>query len=60
MTPRAEIVEATSNAFVVRLLWRPTGLEGNRELFQVVRMRDDKIREMADYRTARAAAKAAK
>jgi hypothetical protein len=59
LTPRAEIVKTTANTAVVRLLWRPKGEAEDRELFQVVRMRGDKIRELADYRTARAAARAA-
>jgi hypothetical protein len=45
--------------FVVRLQWRPRGFDEDRELFQVLRLRDDKIREMADYRTARDATRAA-
>jgi hypothetical protein len=57
--PQAEIVGATANAFVVRLQWRPKDSPEDRELFQVLKMRGEKIREMADYHTDQAAAKAA-
>jgi len=59
MTPVAEVVKTTTNSAVVRLRWRPKGEHEDREMFQVLRMRGDKIREMADYRSARAADRAA-
>ena len=47
-------------AFVVRLHWRPVGEGGDREMFQVLRVRDRMIREMADYATIGPATKTAK
>jgi hypothetical protein len=48
------------DAFVVRLEWRQIGGEEDQEIFQVLRFRDDKIREMADYRTMGTATRTAK
>jgi hypothetical protein len=53
--PTAEVVSANDTGLVVRLRWRPRDVGEDRELFQVLRLLDDRIREIADYRTARAA-----
>jgi hypothetical protein len=45
---------------VVRLIWRPAGAQAEEERFQVLRLRDDKIREMAEYRTLGEATRTAK
>jgi hypothetical protein len=45
---------------VVQLRWRPTGEEAERQMFQVLRLDDGKIREIADYRQLGAATKTAK
>jgi hypothetical protein len=57
--PQAEVVLTTPTAFVVRLQWRPTRSDQDRELFQVLSMGGDRIRRMADYRTVGAAVRAA-
>jgi hypothetical protein len=58
--PRAEVVWTATNCLVVRLQFRPRGRGQDREMFEVLSLRDDKIREMADYRTGREATRAAK
>ena len=50
----------TANAFVVRLQWRPKDGPEAAKGFQVLRIRGDRIRERADYRTLGEATKAAK
>ena len=45
---------------VVKLRWRPVDEEADREMFQVLRLDDGKIREIADYRQLGPATKAAK
>jgi hypothetical protein len=37
------------DAAIVHLVWRPVGGPDDREIFQVLRFQDDRIREMADY-----------
>jgi hypothetical protein len=59
-TPQATVVWAAPRAFVVRLQWRPVGEADDREMFQVLRVRDDQIQEMADYRSLGSATKTAK
>jgi hypothetical protein len=49
-----------SDAFVVRLEWRPVGGHDDQERFQVLRFRDEKIREMAEYLTLGEATRTAK
>jgi len=58
VTPTADVVTEGANGLVVRLRWRPRGFDDDRELFQVLRLRDDKIREIADYRSAGEATRA--
>jgi hypothetical protein len=59
-TPQAQVVWTGRDAFVVRLQWRPEGEQGDREMYQVLRFRDDKIQEMADYRALGEATRTAK
>ena len=59
-TPQAQVVWEAANAFVVRLQWRDAREHADRSMFQALRFREDKIREMADYRDIRAATKTAK
>ena len=47
------------NAAVVRLRWRAIGMAEPGDVFQVFKLRDDKIREIDGYRTEREALKAA-
>jgi len=47
-------------AFVVRVRWRPLGQELDGEMFQVLRVEDGKIREIADYRALPSAIRTAK
>jgi hypothetical protein len=49
-----------AGCFVVHLRWRRADAEQDRELFQVLRVSDDRIREITTFGTARDAAKAAK
>ena len=58
--PQALVVWDTPTAFIVRLRWRPADAPGNRQMFQVLRIGDDKIREIADYRDIGPATKTAK
>jgi hypothetical protein len=58
--PDAQVVWGAPTAFVVRLRWRPAGEETDRDMFQVLRVRDDKIEEIADYRAPGPATKTAK
>jgi hypothetical protein len=60
ITPEAMVVWTGRDAFVVRLLWRPIGGQANQERFQVLGLRDGKIREMAEYRTMGEATRTAK
>jgi hypothetical protein len=60
VSPRAEVVWTTRNAFVVRLQWRPQDASVDREMFQVLRTHGEKIREMADFRAVGQATRAAK
>jgi hypothetical protein len=53
-------VSTVGNCVVIRLSWRPLNADADRQLFEVLKLRHDKIREMADYRTAGEAVKAAK
>jgi hypothetical protein len=50
-TPQAVVVGAGEDSFVVCLRWRPVGSQVDQERFQVLGVRDGKIREMAEYRT---------
>jgi hypothetical protein len=59
-TPQATVVWSAPDAYVVRLIWRPAGAQAEEERFQVLRLRDDKIREMAEYRTLGEATRTAK
>jgi hypothetical protein len=43
------VVWEVGNVCVVRLRWRPVGTQEDRERFQVLRIQDEKIREMAEY-----------
>ncbi len=54
------MVHQSGGAFVVRLEWRPVGASDDRERFQVLATRDDKVYEMRDYRTLPEATRAAK
>jgi hypothetical protein len=70
--PQATVVWSGRDAFVVRLRWQPikpaTGPAGPRERagwagqeqYQVLRFRDGKIRQMAEYRTIGEATRTAK
>ncbi len=60
MTPRARVLWSLGDAMVVRLEWRPRDGGLDQERFQVLRVRDGKIREMAEYRQAGEATRAAK
>jgi hypothetical protein len=48
--PEARLVWDGGAARVVKLRWRPVAEEADREMFQVLRLDDGKIREIADYR----------
>jgi hypothetical protein len=50
-TPEAVVVEADRDTFVVCLRWRPVGGQVDQERFQVLGLREGKIRQMAEYRT---------
>jgi hypothetical protein len=54
------VVWDAPTAFVVRLRWRPTDGQADREMFQVLRFADGRIAEMADYRAHGPATKTAK
>ncbi|HSS08794.1 MAG TPA: hypothetical protein VLL25_02850 [Acidimicrobiales bacterium] len=54
------MVADTGDAVVVRLQWRLTGPSEDRGLYQVLRIRDSKVIDIEDYRSDRAAMKAAK
>jgi hypothetical protein len=58
--PDARLVWDAGAARIVKLRWRPFGEEVDREMFQVLRLDDGKIREIADYRQLGPARKAAK
>jgi hypothetical protein len=58
--PEARLVWDAGAARVVKLRWRPVGEVADRELFQVLRLDDGKIREIADYRQLGPARRAAK
>jgi hypothetical protein len=58
--PGARVVWDAPRAFVVHVQWRPAGEQNDRAMFQVLRMDDDKICEIADYPTLGPATKAAK
>jgi hypothetical protein len=60
VTPRAEVVSTVANCVVMRFQWRAVDADADGERYQVVRLRDGKIREMAEYRTVGEATKAAK
>jgi hypothetical protein len=45
---------------VMRFQWRAVDADTDRERYHVVRLQDDKIREMAEYRTVGEAMKTAK
>jgi ketosteroid isomerase-like protein len=60
VSPDAEVVWTSANAFVVRLQWRPGDGPEAAEGFQVLRIRGDRIREIGDYRIVGEATKAAK
>jgi hypothetical protein len=62
VSPRAEVVWTTTNAFVVRLQWRPRDASASedRDMFQVLRIGDQRIQEIADYRALGEATRAAK
>jgi hypothetical protein len=49
--PQATVVWTGGDAAIVHLVWRPVGEMDDRVMFQVLRFQDDRIREMADYRT---------
>jgi len=57
---RAEVVWEAATSFVVRLQWRSAEEHNDRELFQVLRARGDKIVEIADYKSLGWATKTAK
>jgi hypothetical protein len=59
-TPQAVVVWTGRDACVVRLVWRPVGGQADQERFQVLGLRDGKIREMAEYRSLGAATRTAK
>ena len=58
--PEAKVVWDAPKAFIVRLRWQPAGEAAEREMFQVLRVEQDLIREIADYRVLGAATKTAK
>jgi hypothetical protein len=60
LSPTARVVWEAGDALVVRLRWRPDHTDTDKEQFQVIGLRGDKIREMADYRALGEATRAAK
>jgi hypothetical protein len=60
VTQSATVIGGSGSAFIVRLHWRPAGADADREQFQVLRTRNDKVIEMRDYRTEREAKRAAR
>ena len=58
--PRAEVVSTIGNCVVLRLQWRPVDADVDSQRYQLLTLHDDKIREMAEYRTLGEATKAAK
>ena len=57
---RAEVVSTVANCVVMRFQWRPLDTDADHQRYQVIRVQDGKIREMAEYRTVGEATKAAK
>jgi hypothetical protein len=60
---QATVVWSGRDAFVVRLRWQPimpATARAGPEQYQVLRLRDGKIREMAEYRTIGEATRTAK
>jgi hypothetical protein len=55
-----EVTSTAQHCFVVRLRWRQPDDDKERQIFQVLHVRRDKIREIWGYRSARDAARAAK
>jgi hypothetical protein len=58
--PSAEVVSTVGPCVIVRLRWRPRDADTDDQYFQILRLQDDKIREMADGRTMAQATKVAK
>jgi hypothetical protein len=61
--PQATVLWSGRDVFVVRLRWRPVSGpadQADQERYQVLWLRDDKIREMAEYRTIGEATRTAK
>ena len=54
------MASSMKDTFVVRLQWRDQADVKDREMFQVLSTRGDRIREIADYRTIGEAVRAAK
>ena len=59
-TPQATVAGIGEDAYVVRLVWRPAGGHSDRERFQVLRLDEGKVREIAEYRTRGEATRTAK
>jgi hypothetical protein len=60
LEPHAEVVSSVGNSVIVRLHWRFTGIPADNALYQVLSVRNDKVREMVDCRTIADATKVAK
>jgi hypothetical protein len=58
--PEATVVWDAPGAFIVRLRWRPVREAAEQERFQVLKVREGKIKEMADFLALGAATRAAK
>ena len=60
VTPHAEVVSTVGSAVVVRLVWRPRGADADDQRYQVLGIKNDRIRQMEDCRTLGEATKLAK
>ena len=49
--PRAEVMSVVGSSVVVKLVWRPRGADADDERYQVLGIKNDKIREMEDCRS---------
>jgi hypothetical protein len=58
--PRVEVVSSIGHSVVVRLRWRPKDASGDDERYQVLAIRNEKIRTIVDCRAQSEATKVAK
>jgi hypothetical protein len=56
--PRAAVIGATGSGVVVGIRWRETDPPADRQLYQVLRLRDGRVVDMQDHPSRGAALKA--